>query len=166
MKDMYKNPTLYYIIVPVALALWPLLARVVYLPAAEKNWQNEKVQYTKAQQIMAEILTIDPDRLNFADANGSAAKFDYTVAVDKIANQFRISAANYKISSRPITTSGGQKSQTAVVILKEIDITKLANFLSTMQLRWANLQCTQANLTKKKGLPDTWDVELEFKYYY
>ena len=32
MKDVYKNPILYYILVPVVVALWPLLVWSVYLP--------------------------------------------------------------------------------------------------------------------------------------
>jgi hypothetical protein len=63
-------------------------------------------------------------------------------------------------------SAAGQKSQSAKVGLKQVDITKFAKFLSTVQLRWANLQCSQVKLTKKKGLPDTWDVDLDFKYYY
>ncbi len=63
-------------------------------------------------------------------------------------------------------TIGGQKSQSANVSLSQIDIVKFAEFLSTIQLRWANLQCNRVKLTKKQGLPDVWDVDIEFKYYY
>jgi len=28
------------------------------------------------------------------------------------------------------------------------------------------LQCDTVTLTKKKGLPDMWKVDLDFKYYY
>ena len=166
MKEIYKNPTLYYILVPVVAALWPLLIWGVYLPAAGHNWQVEGAQYSEAQSIMAEILALDPDRLEFADSQNAAAEFDYASAVEKIASLCRIPPTNYKLSSGIIITSGGQKSQSAKVGLKQVDITKFAKFLSTIQLRWANLQCAQVKLTKKKGLPDTWDVDLDFKYYY
>ena len=59
-----------------------------------------------------------------------------------------------------------EKSQTANVALKDVDLEKFAKFLSTIQLRWENLQCKRIKLTRKKGLPDTWDVDLVFKYYY
>lgn len=49
---------------------------------------------------------------------------------------------------------------------KEVDVVKFAEFLSTIQLRWANLHCSKIQMTKKKGLTDTWDVDLDFKYYY
>lgn len=167
MKEIYKNPTLYYILVSVMVALWPLLIWGVYLPAAGHNWQVERSQYSEAQSIMAEILALDPDRLEFADSQNAAAEFDYASAIEKTADLCGIPPTNYKLSSEIIiTSSGGQKSQSAKVGLKQVDITKFAKFLSTLQLRWANLQCAQVKLTKKKGLPDTWDIDLDFTYYY
>ncbi len=166
MKEFYKNPTFYYILVPVIVALWPLLIWGVYLPSARQNWQLESSQYKKAQGIITEILTLDPDRLEYADSQDAAAEFDYASAVEKIADLCGIPSTSYKLSSGIIMTSSGQKSQSAKVGLKQVDITRFAKFLSTIQLRWANLQTVKVKLTKKKGLPDTWDVDLEFKYYF
>ncbi len=166
MKDIHKNPILYYIVVPVLIGIWPLLVWLVYLPETEKKWDKEKAQYEKAQKVIEKILTIDPERLDFSGSKAKSAKFDYTNAVDSIASQYRILATDYTISSRPVVTSGGRKSQSAKVIIKEIDIVRFAKFLSTIQLRWANLQCTQVKLTKKKGLADSWKVDLDFKYYF
>jgi hypothetical protein len=166
MKDFYKNPALYYILAPVLVALWPLLIWGVYLPAAEHKWQVEKSQYNEGQKIITEILALDPDRLKFTDVNSTSVDFDYASAIDKTAGSCGIPPANYRLSSGVIITSAGQKSQSAKVSLKGIDVTQFAKFLSTVQLRWANLQCTQVKLTKKKGLPDSWDVDLDFKYYY
>ena len=164
MKDIFRNPTLYYILVPIIVALWLLLIWGVYLPKAEHNWQAEKAQYIKAEKIMTEILNLDPERL--ADSKTAAAEFDYTSAIDKIASRFKISATNYNISSKPIRIKSGQKSQACQVVLKQVDITSFANFLSALQLRWAGLQCEKVTLTKTKGLPDMWKVDLSFKYYY
>ena len=168
MKDIYKNPTLYYILVPGIIALWPLLIWAVYLPKAEDNWKDDKAQYSKAQEIIAEILVLDPDRLELTGAKDAGAEFDYANAVEQIARLCKISATSYKLSSgRIVTTTGGQKSQSANVSLIDVEINKFAEFLSTMQLRWASLQCVQLRkLTKKKALPDRWDAELQFKYYY
>lgn len=166
MKDIYKNPALYcvlYVLVPVAVALWPLLVWAVYLPSAEDNWQNEKAQYLRAQKIIEEILTLDRDRLDFAGSKDATGEFDYAVAVDKVASLFNI---NYTSNSKPIKVSGGQKTKNANVILKDVDIAGFANFLATIQFRWTNLQCERLTLRKKKGLRDKWDVNLEFKYYY
>ena len=166
MKDIYKNPIVYYIAVPIIAALWPLLVVGVYLPKSQKIWNKEKTQYQKAQKIIEDILTLDPERLEYLGGKKGESKFDYTSAVDSVASSYRISATNYKISSRPIITSSGHKNQSAKVVIKEIDIANFAKFLSTMQLRWANLQCVQLKLTKKKGQPDSWKVDVDFKYYF
>ena len=166
MKDIYKNPLFYYVLVPVVVALWPLLVWTVYLPDAQSSWGLEKAQYNKAQEIIAEILTYDPDRLEFAEATGNEAEFDYASAVEKVANLCRIASKDYKLSSGLIITSGGQRTQNANVTLNEVGIVEFAKFLSTIQLRWANLECTQVKLTKNKALPDVWKADLKFKYYY
>jgi cytochrome oxidase assembly protein ShyY1 len=166
MKDIYKNPMLYYILVPCMAALWPLLVWAVYLPAAERDFDQEKKEYTKARVTIAAILVRDPTRLELADPNKTADKFDYATSVSDIANRCGIAATNYTVSSKPIRTSSGKKSQSATVVLKQINIASFANFLSKIQLRWANLQCESVTLTQKKGLKDVWKVDLDFKYYF
>ena len=165
MKDIFKNPNLYYILIPILTTFWPLLVITAYLPNTEHSRTEELSKYNKAQEIIGEILKLDPDRLDFANSKKDA-KFDYATAVDNISRSCDISATNYNISSKPIRTSDGRKTQNATVILKDIDITRFAKFLSAIQLRWANLQCDVITLTKKKGLPDTWKINLNFKYYY
>jgi hypothetical protein len=80
----------------------------------------------------------------------------------------RILPGNYSHSSGIMieSSASGQKSQTAKVDLNGVDIARSARFLSTMEFRWSNLQCTQVKLTKKKAVADMWDVDLNFKYYY
>ena len=104
--------------------------------------------------------------MEFVDSKTSAAEFDYANVVDKVATSCKISSTNYELSSKPARTTKGQKSQSCHVELKLVDIAKFARFLSTIQLRWANLQCENVTLTKWKGRPDTWKVDLDFKYYY
>lgn len=168
MRDIYKNPILYYIAIPVIVGLWPLLIWAVYLPNAEKDVKEQMDQCKIAEPIMEEILTLEPDRLEFADANDTAAEFTYGEAIDRIASLCRIPPSKYNLSSSMIITTQGQKSQSASVDLKEIDIRKFARFLSMIQLRWPNLQCEQLKLSKMQNLPDNdmWDIDIEFKYYY
>ena len=168
MKDIYKNPILYYIAVPVIVGLWPLLVWAIYLPAAQKDVEEQIAQYKKGEPIMMEIFTLEPDRLEFADSNDTAADFTYGEAVDRVASLCRIPPSKYNLSSAMIITTNEKKSQSASVDLKQVDIRKFARFLSMMQLRWANLQCEQLKLTKKQNLPDNdiWDVDIKFKYYY
>jgi hypothetical protein len=168
MNDIYKNPILHYTAVPVIVGLWPLLVGALYLPAAQENIKDEMAQYKRAEPIMMEILTLDPDRLEFADSNDTAMEFTYGGAIDKVAGLCGIPPSKYKLNSAMIIAARGQKSQSANVDLKQVDIVKFAKFLSMIQLRWASLQCERVKLTKKQGMPDsdTWDVDIEFKYYY
>ncbi len=166
MNQIYKNPVVYYVVIPVLTALWSLLILAVYLPNVEENLEKEKDEYEKSRKVMEKILTLDPDRLDSAVARAGAAKFDYATAVEEIANSCSISSANYNISSKPLRTTSGQKTRSAMVVLKKVDVTKFARFLSTIQLRWANLQCENVTLTRQKGLADLWKANLEFKYYY
>ena len=168
MKDIYKNPILYYIVVPVIVGLWPVLVWAIYLPAAQKDVEEQMDQYKRAEPIMMEIFTLEPDRLEFADANDTAADFTYGEAIDRVASLCRIPPSKYNLNSAMIIPTNDKKSQSASVDLKQVDIRKFARFLSMMQLRWANLQCEQLKLTKKQNLPDNdmWDVDIKFKYYY
>ena len=169
MKDIYKNPILYYIAVPVIVGLWPLLVWAIYLPNAQKDIGEQIAQYEQARQVMDKILTLEPDRLEFADANDTSGDFTYREAINMIANRCGIPPSKCNINtSMPITNSSGQKSQSASVDLKEIKIGQFARFLSMMQLRWSNLQCERLKLSKKQNHPDNdmWDIDIELKYYY
>jgi len=166
MKDIYKNPILYYILVPCIVALWPLLVWAVYLPAAKRDYEQKEAQYIEAKATIKAILERDPTRLELADPNKNADEFDYDTAVSDVARRCRISAANCTVSMKPARTSSGKESQSAIVVLKQVDIATFADFLSRIQLRWADLQCEDVTLTKEKGLADAWKVDLDFKYYY
>ncbi len=165
-REIYKNPMFYYILVPALAALWPAIIWGVYLPAARAGLTEEMEQYTKAEQLIEELLAADPERLNAARGKQTAAGFDYATAVQQAAEFCSIPADNYKLSSGIIVKSEGQKSQPANISLKGVEVTKAARFLSTIQLRWSGLQCTKITLRKNKGLPDAWDVDMTFKYYY
>jgi hypothetical protein len=168
MKDIYKNPILYYILVPILVGLWPLLVWAMYLPSAESDVQEQMAEYKKAEPIMTKIIDIDPGRLDFADPNDTAAEFTYGGAVDWVASLCKIPPAAYGVSAPKIITVNNQKVQTATVDLRQIDIVRFCKFLDMIQLRWGNLQCERVKLTWKEGLAnkDLWDMDIEFKYYY
>lgn len=166
MKDIFKNPIFYYILAPVVVCLWPLLVWGIYLPAAQENKKDQKAQFEKAEAIMMEILSLDPDRSEFVDSNDVDMEFTFDKAVAKVASTSKIPPSKYKLSAGMLIKTSDQQSQSATVSLKQIDIVKFTEFLSTIQLRWANLQCNRVKLTQKPGLPDTWDIDIEFKYYY
>ena len=166
MKDIYKNPMLYYIAVPVLIGLWPLLVWGVYLPKAKNDLKDEKADHKTAMQEIRRIMTLDPGRLKDKGSKDGGHEFDYAVVIQETTTLYKIPATNYVIRSRPIKRSKGQKTQIATVSLKDVKITTLAEFLSTMQLRWASLQCEKVGLQRKKTGPDVWDVDLSFKYYF
>ncbi len=168
MRDIYKNPVVYYIAVPLLVALWPVLVWAIYLPSAQKDLDEDLNQYNKAQDIMLKILNLDPGRLDFRDPNESSVEFTYDRAIERVTGLCDIAPGKYKLNSGLPIESNGQKTQSANVRLQEIDIVRFSKFLSLIQFRWPNLKCNRLKLTRKEGLPnmDVWDIDIELKYYY
>jgi hypothetical protein len=166
MKDILKNPVLYYIAVPVLVSLWPILVFAVYLPQAKTNKQTQIEMYKKGQDVIEQIRTLDPDRLKPTGPNDTEVTFTYDIAVNQIAVLCNMPASQYTLNPTMPQTTGGQKTQTAKVSLKQVDITTFAKFLSLIQTRWPGLQCTNLKLDTKENMPDVWDIIIDFKYYY
>lgn len=167
MKDIYKNPTLYYILIPAVSALWPLLVWAVYLPQAERSLDSDISKFSEARETVDRILTLDPERSELVDAKTGTVEFDYANEIYRLASSCGIPQSNCKLrTGLLIKKSGGQRSQSANVTLENVNVTSLAEFLSKIQSRWANLQCTEVKLTQKTAVRDKWDVKLKFTYYY
>ncbi|MFA5422416.1 MAG: hypothetical protein WC374_00980 [Phycisphaerae bacterium] len=164
-KELLREPILYYIAVPMLLLLWPLMIWLVYLPNTAKSLERDQRLYTESYELAERILILDPDRRSYGSDKKSSG-FDFTVAIDAAARKLGISSANYTISSKPISKSSRQRSRDCQIVINEIEITRLAEFLSNLQMTWANLQCQRVTLTKKEGLPDAWKVDLTLTYYY
>ncbi|MHC4638115.1 MAG: hypothetical protein ACYTBP_06155 [Planctomycetota bacterium] len=159
MKQFYKNPISYYILVPVLTAMWPLLVWGFYLPGAETHYEDEETKYVESKKVMDDILNLDPDRLKASDKQNGAVKFEYPNAINEAAGAVRI---KYSLSSRPTR----KKVQSAHVVLEDVKIVQVAEFLTKLQVRWADLQCQKIALTKNKDKPDAWKADIDFKYYY
>ncbi len=166
MREIYRNPIFYYLLIPVFVALWPLLVWSVYLPRAQRSQKNEQAQYIEGQTCIVEVLTLDPDRLKIVDVNQVSLEFSYGSAVDRVANLCKIPASNWTSSAANIVKYQAKQRQDAMVKLTNVSIVQAARFLSTMQMTWATLSCDKVKLTKKKGSPDQWDVDFSFTYYY
>jgi len=165
MKELIKNRMFWYVLVPALAALWPISLATIAIPGARAGWTYIKLQYIESQKLFNQILEIDPDRLEVAEAGEKVRQFGYASAVEHAAESCRISPENYKLSSGVPMKIGEQEVQTADVTLEKLDIAGFAKFLDTIQLRWPNLQCTQLKLTKIKDQPDAWKCNLKFKYY-
>ena len=113
-------------------------------------------------------MTLDPERLEIAEPNETATEFTYGSAIDRVARLYDIPANNCAVHTGIIVNKPEQKSQTANVDLKQVDIVKFTKFLSKIQVLWVDLQCESVKLTKKENLPgnDMWDVDIKFKYRY
>ena len=166
MRDIYKNPMLYYLLLPVLVAIWPLLVRAMYLPRAEQSKQEEKDLCVTGQAAILDILKYDPDRLTFTTDDGVSGTFSYANAIDRVANMCGIRSTSCNYSAGSIMKTGGKKMQNAKVSLKDVGIVQAAMFLSHMQSMWATLKCDKIKLTKKEDLPDQWNVEMNFWYTY
>jgi len=165
MKDILKNSKFYFLLIPALSAIWPIWVAAVSLPNARQSWQKDKKQYLSAQAFFLDILKLDPDRLNLAEARANAGAFDYSTEVEKIARITSISDYKLNISQAIRPKRGGQEIQAANLTIENVGIVKFTQFLAAIQQLWPNLQCSQLKLTKQKGLPDSWKINLKFKYY-
>jgi len=161
MKDLHKNPVLYYVMIPLLVGMWPLLLWFKYLPLAQEDLQQQKQDIVDANSIIHQILAMDPDRLDYAkNTQGETAEFTYGDAINQVAKTCGIATPVLREEKKT------EKSQAATVTLPTVDIVRCAKFLSTLQLHWSKLQCTQINLNKHKGLKDRWKVSLRFNYFF
>lgn len=166
MREIYKNPMLYYVLIPILVAAWPVLVVAFYLPQAERARDVEAQLCSDGQNCAVEILRLDPDRPDTMGKGQKAVEFSYGSAVDRVANLCRIPSSSYNINASPAAVSGGKKRQEARVKLTNVEIVQAAKFLQHMQSMWVTLQCEHAKLSKKKGMPDQWDVDFRFLYYF
>ena len=166
MREVYKNPILYYLLIPVLVGIWPLLVWGVYLPRAAYQRGIEGSLCVQGQVDVNDILTIDPDRPIRTTKNLVPAEFSYGAAVDQAANLCKIPPSNWACAAGNIPASG-KKRQDARVKLTGVSIARAANFLWTIQsMRPSRLTCENVKLQAKKGMPDQWDVDFSFLYYY
>jgi len=166
MKDYYKNPNFYYMLIPLAAAVWVVFAWGVSLPAAQKNWNKKQNQYNQAQTHITKILQLAPERLEFQQQQGASREFDYGATVEEFAKICGIPPSDYSLQAGREMKRGGRNTKSGNVQIKPIDIGRFAQFLSKMLFRWPDLQCEQLKLTKQKGGPDIWKADIKLTYYY
>ena len=161
MKNLHKNPVLYYMLIPLLMGMWPLLLQFRYLPLVNESLRQQKQDMADANDLILAILDMAPDRAFHAEnAGGGEKEFVYRTAINEAAKKCRMAAPRRSEDQRT------KKNQTATVNLYGVNIVKCSMFLSELQTSWRKLQCTQINLTKKKGLKDRWKVSLRFNYYF
>jgi hypothetical protein len=165
MRDLHKDPMFYYILAPILIGLWPLLVWAVYLPSATRGRVADEESLTNAVADCNEILEYDPGRLDIV-GDDKGFKFTYAEAIDRAANVCNIPSPNYAYSASAINPSGDKETRAAHVSLDNVAVAQAARFLSTLQSTWVNLTCEKITLKRQEGMPDQWDVDLDFKYSY
>ncbi len=166
MKDILKNTNFYYIAGPIIIGLWVLFVWLVSLPESEKNLAKYKAMWTDTQVPIEKILNLDPSRLEHEKLKGENKDFDYATVVDKYATLAQIPESKYTLTGRGQKKVRGREAISADLSIKQIDISKLAVFLSAIQLPWPDLQCDQLNLIKQKTGPDIWNATIKFTYFF
>ena len=166
MKKMLNNPQFYFIAVPAFLLIWPISLWALYLPQAKKDQAKQQTQCDEIQVVIGDILKVDPERLDSVDANTNKNEFDYASAINRVAGSCGFDSQYYTLNTSAKTTTKGKTTQSASVSLQDVSITQFAKFISTIQIRWANLQCKSINLTQRKGQKDRWNIKLEFQYFF
>jgi hypothetical protein len=148
MRDILKNPMVYYLLAPVLVGIWPLLVWGVYLPGAQQASEEDDDYRLEGETYIMDILLKDPDRLKMAGEDQVAGEFSYANAIERVANLCSIPATSCTYSAGKIIPSQGKR------------------FLSKIQSTWVNLSCDKVKLEKRTELPDRWRVSLTFWYHY
>lgn len=167
MKAYLKNRVFYYIAVPSVLGIWAIAAGAVFYPRAVASWQQEKDEYAVAQDLLGQIVAIEPQRLTHQQEKGAASgDFDFTQVVNEFASAFSIPPANFTLNTRGETRRAGKRARSAALSIRTIDIEKASKFLSTMLIRWPDLQCESMTLEKLPQGKNNWRVDMTLTYYY
>ncbi len=165
MREVYKNPLLYYLLIPMLVGLWPLLVWGVYLPQSKRDLKVDGSLCVEGQTQVIAILDIDRGRLD-PDKGPVTTQFEFSDAVTQAANLCKIPPSSCTLNKGSPSTSEGRKRQDARIKLIGVGIIQAAKFLHSMQSTWVTLQCQNVKLQRKKGMPDQWDVDFRFIYYY
>ena len=163
----FKDPNVYYIFVPVLAGLWAITAGLVFYPKSVKAWDESEAEYTKAKDLVDQLVTLQPERLAYkVDENSESQDFDFTNTINEFAKALSISESNYNLTVRSETNRGGRKTRSASISIKTIDIEKLAQFLSALLLRWPDLKCDTLSFSKIKDAKNNWQADISLTYFY
>lgn len=166
-KERLKDIKFYLVAVPLVVACWAVYAWAVALPAAKEDVLKTADQYEKAQEYITKILTLAPDRLEYKQEKGESTEFDFATVIQQYANQWSIPASGYSLQAGKELRRRGSRTRSATMTIEEIDVERLGQFLSSLLIRWPDLQCDLLKLSQTSSTnPDRWKVNLKFTYVY
>lgn len=169
MKDYLKNPLFYYIVIPAVAGIWAAAAGMVFYPRSVTFWEQEKDDYNASEELLAQIIAIEPQRLTHQQQEGTGGgggDFDFTQVINELATLFSIPPANFTLNTRGETSRAGKRARSATLSIRTIDIERMTKFLSVMLIRWPDLQCESLSMDKLPQGKDNWRVDMTLTYYY
>jgi hypothetical protein len=167
MRLNFDKKRLLFVLLPLVAACWPVWLASVAMPGAQRGWQEDIKKRDTARDLVKTIIGLDPDRLQNVDAKGKLEKFEYPIAVNRIASACNISPASYKVNVlTDVKPTAGQASQNAIVIISKVPVKTAVEFVSMGETRYyPNLKCIQLTFKKLRDQKDSWDVDLTFTHY-
>ena len=165
-RDFWKQPDVFFILLPVLAAVWALVSGLVLYPRHGKAWNDKMAQYAEAAVLLDQILQLEPARMNYQEQSGQAGDFDYTTEVDRFTKELGIASGSYTLNVRQAIKQKGKTRKSADLSFKSIKVETLAGFLASMLARWPDLQCEQAALDKVANTKNEWNVKLRLVYIY
>ena len=164
MKQYYKEPNFYYILIPAVITIWAIILSMVSIKTADSKLARQKKQYTESQDYLRQIIELDPERLDYKNSKDGGSKFDYASVIEEFASKLNINSANYSLQASKEVKRGGKRTQSASITIKPIDVQTCASFISELLLRWPDLECDSLTLTNLPDGPDLWNVSLKMTY--
>jgi hypothetical protein len=167
MKEHLKNPLFYMVAVPCLAGLWMLYTWMFAYPSSVKTWDDSWAECKESQEMLEQILRMEPQRLTFKQEKTQVTDFDYTNVIDQFTKQFGIAPDNYTLNVRGATKKAGKTVKSADLAIKTIDIENFCKFLSAVLARWPELECETLRLDRLPTGKDAWKVvNVHFTYYY
>jgi len=166
MIDFYKKANFYYIVIPLAAAVWAVLASTVFLNSANEKWDKIQLDAKESEKLIAKILLLDPDRLELHKEIEGIGKFDYNTVIGKFAIRHGVPESGYGLRATAEKRQKGVTTQGATLTINNIKVVPFTKFLSEILFLWPNLQCDSVTMTNQKTGPDAWKAEMKFKYTY
>lgn len=162
--DFYKKANFYFIVIPLAAAVWTVLTSMVFLKKANEEWAEIREESEISKPIITEILALDPERLELHKEKEKMGKFDYNIVIHKFSVAHDIPETGYDLSIAKPKRTKGVVIQGADLMIDNIKIETFSKYLSRMLYTWPDLQCDSLTLKNQNTGPDAWKATIDLKY--
>ena len=164
LQDLKKKWNLYILLAIGVSIVWLFIVAAFLLPTASKSKAKALKKYATINELATKIYTLDPARINYANAKSKGDIFIYSTEVNKVATKHGISPSDYNLSTQKTKKNKGRKTQAAMMTVDNVDIVSLSLFLSEILDMWPDLTCENLKLRADKNQNDLWKATLKFNY--